>query len=174
MPGEAGSTANMELSVMLSLPRDAVSVAVVRRVAAQSLRTVGFVEDDVGDAELAISEASSNVLRHSQDGDEYEVRMRLTDATLVVEVLDTGTDFDGSVRGHAPAGEAQHDDIADLAESGRGIQLMRSMVDDVRFSHVPGQGNVVQMSKVMRYREGSVVAHLLGWPQAISTSAQAG
>jgi len=143
----------VEVSLSLSLPRDATSVPVARRVAAQSLRSVGFVDDDVWDAEIAIAEACSNVLCHCVENDPYEVRIQLTDAMLVMEVVDAGHGFDGVDLGH--------EDSPGHAESGRGIQLMRAMVDDVRFAYLPGRGNVVSMSKILRYRDDSVLARML-------------
>jgi serine/threonine-protein kinase RsbW len=144
----------VEVSLSLSLPRDAMSVPIARRVAVHSLRSVGFVDDDVWDAEIAIAEACSNVVSHCAESDPYEVRMQVTDATLFMEVVDAGHGFDGVTVGH--------EDSPGTAESGRGIQLMRAMVDDVRFAYLPGRGNVVSMSKVLRYHDDSVQARLLG------------
>jgi serine/threonine-protein kinase RsbW len=144
----------VEVSLSLSLPHDAMSVPVARRVAVHSLRSVGFVDDDVSDAEVAMAEACSNVLFHCVESDPYEVRMQVTDATLLIEVVDAGHGFDGVDRGQ--------ENSPGNAESGRGIQLMRAMVDDVRFAYLPGRGNVVSMSKVLRYHDDSVQARLLG------------
>lgn len=138
-----GTNKHVEITLALRLPRDSASVLVVRRVAAQSLRSIGFRKDDVADVELAITEACSNVLRHSRDGDDYEVRVEVSDSTVTVEVLDRGCGFDGDLLGRR--------DAPGSAEAGRGIQLMRAMVDDVRFAYRPGDGSVVQMTKVLGY-----------------------
>lgn len=140
----------MDLTLSLCLPHDALSVPVVRKVATQSLLSVGFLDVDVDDAELAITEACGNVLRHSHVDDQYLVQVELHDATLTMEVVDAGHGFDGASLGHGPAPGS--------AEMGRGIQLMRAMVDDVRFSYLPGRGSVVIMTKRLRYHADSPLA----------------
>jgi serine/threonine-protein kinase RsbW len=153
-PGSyAGSTARVDMTLGLSLPRDALSVPVVRRIATQSLRSVGFVNEDVDDIELALTEACSNVLKHSQVGEEYEVRTTLTDAVLVIEVLDIGG---AGFEVH----ELGRENALDESETGRGIQLMRALVDDLRFTYLPGRGSLVSMTKTLRYDQGSPMAQL--------------
>lgn len=148
-----GSTQTVDMSLGLCLPRDALSVPVVRRIATQSLRSVGFLDEDVDDVELALTEACSNVLKHSKAHEEYEVRTSLTDTVLVIEVLDTGGEgFESHHLGH--------DDALEEAETGRGIQLMRALVDDVRFSYVAGRGSLVSMTKTLRYDAQSPMSRL--------------
>jgi serine/threonine-protein kinase RsbW len=145
------------MTLGLCLPRDALSVPVVRRIATQSLRSVGFLPEDVDDVELALTEACSNVLKHSRADEEYEVRTTLADEMLVIEVLDLGGEgFDSGELGHANALEE--------AETGRGIQLMRALVDDVRFSYVSGLGSLVSLTKVLRYDANSPMARLRSGP----------
>jgi serine/threonine-protein kinase RsbW len=146
------------MTLGLCLPRDALSVPVVRRIATQSLRSVGFLDEDVDDVELALTEACSNVLKHSEANEEYEVRTSLSDATLVIEVLDTG----------GQGFESHHlgrDDAFEEAETGRGIRLMRALVDDLRFSYVAGRGALVSMTKTLRYDDKSPMVRLRS-PQA--------
>ncbi len=140
------------MSLSLCLPRDALSVPLVRRIAAQSLQSVGFDGDDISDIELALTEACSNVLNHSVDGDEYTVATSLSDSVLVIEVLDGGRGFEGHAHGS--------DEASGDAETGRGIQLMRALVDDLRFTYVEGRGSLVSMTKVLRYAPDSPLALL--------------
>lgn len=137
----------MQITLALCLPRDAASVPVLRRVAAQALRSIGFHGEDVADVELALTEAASNVLRHSQDGEEYEVRLELADDRLTLEVVDAGEGFEGDALGRA--------DASDTAEAGRGIQLMRAMSDEVGFEYRPGHGSVVRLVKTLRLQHGA-------------------
>ena len=61
----------MEIRFTLQLPRDALSVPVVRRVLNSSMRTLGVAEDCLTDIEIALTEACTNVLDHAAAGDEY-------------------------------------------------------------------------------------------------------
>ena len=67
----------------------------------------------------------------------------------VIEVVDRGGGFDGSLHGLAEA-EAQ-------AEEGRGIHLMRALVDQVVFTSRPHKGTVVHLEKRLEWQEGSVI-----------------
>lgn len=119
----------------------------VRRLTAQALTAVGFAAEDVADVGLALTEAVSNVLRHSVEGEEYEVRLALCDEKMSLEVLDAGHGFEQlAVAGGRPS---------PFAEGGRGIALMRALVDEVRFTYQPGTGSVVSLRKRLRVRAHS-------------------
>ncbi len=143
----------MELSLTLCLPRDAVSVPLSRRVISELLRSVGFHGEDVADVELALTEACSNVLRHSVAGSEYEVRLEIDVDRVVIAVQDMGPGL--------PEGTLDRLAADDGAEAGRGIPLMRDLVDDLSFHHVEGQGSVVRMERRLRPEPGSAAAAIL-------------
>ncbi len=133
----------------LALPHDSVSVPVVRRVLRGALSTLGVEDAVVHDIEVALTEACTNVLDHSGDGDEYEVSAGIAGDVCVIEVVDRAVSaFDGSTHGLADADAA--------AEEGRGIQLMRALVDHVEFTSRPQSGTVVHLEKALRWAEGAV------------------
>jgi serine/threonine-protein kinase RsbW len=139
----------VEIKLTLALPRDEISVPVIRRLLRQAMETLG-VEDEVTSAiELALTEACTNVLDHSADGDEYEVSAGIDGDQCVIEVIDRGAGFDGSLEGLAQAEPG--------AEDGRGIQLMRALVDRVTFTSRPAKGTVVHLEKKLEWQEGSVL-----------------
>src|SRR5450755_4761386 len=57
----------------LVFPRESLSVPVMRRVLGDTLRRLGLDEACIGDLLLAVTEACTNVLRHSGPGHRYEV-----------------------------------------------------------------------------------------------------
>ncbi len=142
----------MEIRLTLALPRDEYSVPVVRRMLRSSLDVLGVERDVVADIELALTEACTNVLDHAGESDDYEVSAGIDGDMCVLEVIDRGFGFDGSLIGHAPA--------EDSAEEGRGIQLMRALVDHVRFESKPQDGTVVHLEKRLKYVDGSPLAEL--------------
>ncbi len=129
----------MLMSFTLQLPRDALSVPVMRGVLTASLNSVRVNRDCVNDIAIAITEACTNVLEHSADDDEYEVTARIHDDVCEIAVIDTGHGFDADSLGRGNA------DIS--AESGRGIQLMRALVDRVAFVSRPEAGTIVHLEK---------------------------
>lgn len=136
----SGSAPNLDLS--LSLPRESGSVPVVRRLAAQALHAFGVDGDDIFDVQLAISEACANVIDHAADTDTYEVMVELAAHRCAITVVDQGGGFDAT----SVPPEAQLSD-----EAGRGVALMRALVDNVAFRSEPQVGAVVHMVKSLKY-----------------------
>ena len=84
------------LDLSLNLPRESVSVPVVRRVAAQALRAFGVADEDIDDVQLAIAEACANVIDHAADTDTYDVQIELAADRCAITVVDHGSGFDDS------------------------------------------------------------------------------
>jgi serine/threonine-protein kinase RsbW len=135
-----GPAPRLDLSV--SLPSESASVPVVRRLAAQALRAFGVHDDDIDDVQLAISEACGNVIDHATESDSYEVRCELAMDRCAITVLDQGGGFDAA---------AVPGDLDVTAEDGRGLALMRALVDTIAFSSEPQDGAIVHMVKTLRY-----------------------
>lgn len=143
----------MELDFSLCLPRDEVSVPVVRHLCGFALRRLGVAEDCVDDIELAVTEACSNVLRHTAGTtDEYEVHVTIDECVCAIRVVDTGAGFDHE--------SLSPDRVAPTAEGGRGIHLMRALVDHIRFVSKPESGTIVHLEKTLDCDEQSLLRRL--------------
>lgn len=59
-----------------------------------------------------------------------------------------------------PAHELEARDVAQLSESGRGLDVMRACVDDVTMRNRPGRGTVVTMRKHIDWASDAPLAHL--------------
>jgi serine/threonine-protein kinase RsbW len=116
------------------------------------MRTLGVEDDVIADIELALSEAVTNVLDHATHGEEYEVSAGIDGNLCVIEVVDRGSGFDSQGLGH---GDADSD-----AEEGRGIQIMRALVDHVSFDNVPRVGTVVHLEKRLVWHDDAVIKKL--------------
>lgn len=134
----------MEVKLTLALPRDHLSVPVVRRVLRGAMTTLGVEEDVVTSIEVALTEACTNVLDHADESDQYEISAGIDGDLCVIEVVDrAATAFDGSGLGVVDADAG--------AEEGRGIQLMRALVDKVEFTSRPQTGTVVHLEKAIAW-----------------------
>ena len=142
----------MEIKLTLALPRDELSVPVVRRVLKSSMQTLGVEDEVIGDIELALTEAVTNVLDHAEHGEEYEVSAGINGDLCVIEVVDRGSGFDSGELGH---GDAHLD-----AEDGRGIQIIRALVDRVTFDNVERVGTVVHLEKKLQWNQDAVIKKL--------------
>ena len=133
---------------------EALSVPVMRRVLGDTLRRLGMDEESVYDLLLAATEACTNVLQHGgREVRQYTVMASLGAVGCQVEVADEGA---GAVlrkarRRKPPAGPETP--IAQLAESGRGLAVMRACVDNVILDTSPGRGTVVTLRKHIRWSQ---------------------
>jgi anti-sigma regulatory factor (Ser/Thr protein kinase) len=100
---------------------------------------------------------------------------------VLLEVVDTGRGFDPSrivasrrrqIRelrrpprrpGALLGRRVRNPDVSQLAESGRGMAIMRACVDEVSLRSGPGRGTVVQLRKRCEWREDAPMADLAGW-----------
>jgi serine/threonine-protein kinase RsbW len=138
----------MELSLALTLPRDEQTVPVARHIVHNAMEQVGVEPACVYDVELALSEACTNVLLHSGPGDQYRVRLDLEDRLVVIRVIDVGRGFDSArLRAEDP-----------LLEAGRGLGLMRALVDRVDLTSRPEAGTIVTLEKALTYVDEALLA----------------
>ncbi len=142
----------MEYKLTLALPRDEYSVPIARTVLKNSLDALGVVAEVVHAIEVALTEACTNVLDHAADSDDYEVSAGIDGVMCVIEVIDRGDGFDGSAKGLA--------DAEPSAEDGRGIQLMRALVDKVTFTSRPQFGTVVHLEKQLEWYDNAPIKKL--------------
>ena len=136
----------MEISLDLLLPRDAASVPATRRLLDAALTALG-VEDEIRvDIEVMLTEACTNVIRHAEHGAAYTVRATIQDRRCLIKVIDGGTGFDAAA---IPRPDRN-------AEHGRGLMIMKSLADDVRFATYLQDGALVALEKRLRYGEDSL------------------
>ncbi|HYX43798.1 MAG TPA: ATP-binding protein [Acidimicrobiales bacterium] len=137
----------MRLILSVFLPRDRATIPVSRHIVRDALREIGVAEDCAHDVSIAQSEACTNVVDHSGPGDEYEVSVEIDGDRCTIRVVDTGRGFDeGAVEDGATAD----------SERGRGIQLMKALVDRVHFRSDAGAGTAVHLEKTLRFRDDAV------------------
>jgi serine/threonine-protein kinase RsbW len=142
----------MRIVFSLCLPRDESSVPVVRRVCSGAMRTLGVEDDCAHDIGLAVTEACTNVLKHAVGlDDQYDVTVEVNDTNCEIRVVDAGVGFD-----HAAHGRSTNPN----AEGGRGIFLMRALVDRVDFASEPESGTMVHLVKELDFKDDSLLKTL--------------
>ncbi len=140
---EGKVTRGFRVTLSLLLPRDRLTVPVARHLTRAALKEGAVLPEDAHEVELALSEASANVVEHSGAGDRYEVAVTIGPVNAELRVTDRGRGFD-----HRGLGE----EMAALdAEHGRGVALMRALVDQVRLESRPEVGTVVRLVKALRF-----------------------
>jgi len=145
----------------------------MRQVLGDTLRGVGVDEDSIADILLAATEACSNVVLHAGPSVRaYTVALTVDGAVCQVEVTDVGRGLQvppagprrpaspehaagrGNTRGRgSTASAASPAHPGALAESGRGLSIMRACMDVVTVRSAPGRGTQVVLGKRVRWAE---------------------
>lgn len=143
----------MRMTLELDLPRDSLTIPLARHLARNAMREIGVHEESISDVEVALTEACTNVLDHSGPGDAYQVEFTIDGHACSIRIIDVGDGFDSTDAGTIQAAEG--------AESGRGIALMRALVDQVHFESGDETGTVVILHKNLVYAEDSPANKLI-------------
>ncbi|HWG12413.1 MAG TPA: ATP-binding protein [Streptosporangiaceae bacterium] len=155
---------DVEIKMVLYLPRDAASVPVSRQVLDGCLATLGVTPDTRTDIALALSEACSNVIQHADPADEYEVLAMASNGRCVIEVINTahrdavGVRADGGLGGQPftpPSGPP-----SPTAEHGRGLQIIDAVADNVRLTRNSSDGTTVHFEKELEWLPDAAGRHL--------------
>jgi len=142
----------MHIDVAICLPRESETVALVRSAVGETLRTFGVEPDCVEDIRLAVSEACTNVVDHAGTDDEYEVQVHVDQDTCVIDVRNTGSGFDAAELEGVPADP--------LSARGRGVAIMRAVMDNVGFHSEAESGTIVHLVRALQVRADSPIGRL--------------
>jgi anti-sigma regulatory factor (Ser/Thr protein kinase) len=111
----------------LSLPPSPVHLAGLRRAARACLR--GVASEAADDVVLALNEVATNaILYGSRGGQPVQVVVHVNDNVIQASVLDHGPDL--------PTEPPTDADTDALSVRGRGLWLLRRLVDEVRLERV--------------------------------------
>ena len=115
----------MNIAFSVRLPVDAQSVPLVRGLLRQALEHLGVAASGIDDILLALTEACANVVQHAGDHEEYQVDVAIDDTVCRISVLDDGDGFDPEA--------VEDEQPRSPLEGGRGLLLMRALVDRLAF-----------------------------------------
>lgn len=125
----------MNVEFTVRLPTDKSSVPLVRGLVRQALEHLSVPTSDIDETVLALTEACANVVQHAGEHEEYQVDVYIDDTICRITVTDHGEGFD-------PAATVGAQERSPL-EGGRGLILMRALVDRLAFVQDDGQHRVV-------------------------------
>jgi serine/threonine-protein kinase RsbW len=131
--------------VRLTIPARAEYIALCRLALTGLARLRPISDELLADLKLALTEATSNSVRHAYGEAEgrVEIAYQLYGDRLVIEVNDEGEGFD-------PAEDGDVGDLENLTEGGLGIAIIRAIADDLYLSRGPkGRGSKLRFVKVL-------------------------
>jgi len=132
-------------TVRLSIPARAEYITLCRLALTGLARLRPISDETLADLKLALTEATSNSVRHAypEDGGRVEIAYQLYGDMLVIEVNDEGEGFD-------PLEGADVGDLENLTEGGLGIAIIRAIADDLYLSRGPkGRGSKLRFVKTL-------------------------
>jgi serine/threonine-protein kinase RsbW len=132
-------------SVRLTIPARAEYITLGRLALTGLARLHPLSDEELADLKLALTEATSNSVRHAYPNTDgwVEIEYELHGDRLVIVVTDEGEGFD-------PADAAEVDDLENLTEGGLGIAIIRSIADEFEFGKGPGgKGSQLRFVKIL-------------------------
>lgn len=142
----------MHLDFALNLPKEAETVALVRAAITNTLTLFGVSEECVEDIRLAVSEACNNVVSHAERDDEYEIDVHVDELECAIDVRNTGHGFDAAtLDGVMPD---------PLSPRGRGVAIMKTLMDSVNMTSSPEAGTLVHLTRTLTLRDDGPIGRL--------------
>ncbi|MQY13835.1 Serine-protein kinase RsbW [Streptomyces sp. RB5] len=140
----------------LHLRREAASVPLARRLLVGAMDAAGVDPDISFDLSLALTEACANAVEHGGDAatDDYRVTAFIDGVKCRIEVIDAGPGFTDD----NPSARLRGARASVRAEGGRGLYLIETLADHVDIHNRPGRGAVVSFDKMLKWREGALLA----------------
>ena len=132
-------------TLVLRLPRDATSVPLTRRILDGALTSLGVSDDCRADVQLALSEACTNVIRHADPSQSYQVQVGFDEQRCTIEVTDEGPGMGdrADLTAMAPP----------LSESGRGLQIIALVSDEVEVRRRRPTGTLLRFVKRLSWNQ---------------------
>lgn len=135
--------------ILVRIPSRLEMLDVVDRVATAIAEYMEFPEEEANSVANSVIEAGTNAIQHGHflEADlPVDFRFRIESGWLQVAVHDLGPGFDvEAVLGSDPTSPGSL-----LAPRGRGIFIMKSLMDEVDFQITPGQGCTAILTKYLK------------------------
>jgi serine/threonine-protein kinase RsbW len=135
---------NHKGEIALSIPSEDKYVYLVDLVISYVSKEMEFDEETTEQVNLAIIEAGTTAIKHGNGNDPDKIaqfRFRIEDDKLIVFVKDCGPGFDPENVGDPLSPENF------MKPSGRGIFLMKALMDEVDYNIEDGKGTEVRLVK---------------------------
>lgn len=126
----------------LTIPSDLRLVALARTFVETVCQIGGFDQPTIDAILLATSEAANNVIRHAHQGHpeaQLQIHCYLSPGRIEIRLLDEGEPFDLDA--------VPKFDPAELRVGGRGVFLMRTLMDELTCQPRDQRGNTLRMVK---------------------------
>lgn len=115
-------------------------VGIIRLTTSGIANKIGFSVDDIEDMKVAVSEACTNAIKHSND-DKFFITFEMFEDGICIEIKDNGEGYDIK--------EIKEPNLEDPKESGLGIFIIKTLMDEVNIESTKNEGTVIRMTKYL-------------------------
>lgn len=115
-------------------------VSVVRLTTSGIANKIGFCLEDIEDIKVAVSEACTNAIKHSLDN-KFSVEYTIFENGLTIGITDSGKGYD--------VNSIDEPNLEEPKESGLGLFIIQSLMDEVDIKSNINYGTVIKMTKYL-------------------------
>lgn len=115
-------------------------VGIIRLTTSGIANKIGFSIDDIEDMKVAVSEACTNAIKHSND-DIFYITYTMLENGLTIEISDKGEGYNIE--------NIPQPDLENPKENGLGLFIIQTLMDDVSVESIENQGTTIKMTKYL-------------------------
>jgi len=127
-------------SINIEISSNPKFVSIVRLTASGIANKMGFSIEDIDDIKVSLSEACTNVIKHTK-AEKMTISFNLFEDRLEILVNDNGKGYDYKT--------LEKPRVNNLKESGMGIFIIESLMDEVFINSNDNQGTTINMIKYL-------------------------
>lgn len=127
-------------TIKMEIPANPDYVSILRLTTSGIANKLGFSMDDIEDMKVAVSEACTNAVKHSEDN-KVNITFNLLENGIEVEIQDNGKGYD--------VDSIAVPDLSNPKESGLGLFIIEALMDDVKIESKGNQGTTIKMTKYL-------------------------
>lgn len=130
--------------ITLAIDSDLRNVSSIGTALGDLRSVIGLSDSALYEIELCVVEAATNCIKHAYEkekGHKVEIHFALYEDRIVVDICDTGKPMDVRALDQADVAalEVDHNDPDNIPEAGRGILIMKKIMDDVIYTRRGGK-----------------------------------
>lgn len=115
-------------------------VSVIRLTTSGIANKIGFCLEDIEDIKVAVSEACTNAIKHSLDN-KFSLEYTIFENGLTITIIDSGKGYD--------VDSIDVPNLEEPKESGLGLFIIQSLMDEVEIKSNINYGTVIKMTKYL-------------------------
>lgn len=127
-------------TIKMEIPANPDYVSILRLTTSGIANKLGFSMDDIEDMKVAVSEACTNAVKHSEDN-KVNIKFNLLENRIEIEIKDNGKGYDVS--------SIDTPDLSNPKENGLGLFIIQTLMDEVSIESKGNQGTTIKMTKYL-------------------------